>query len=40
MRAVHASRDVQYFLQGYGKINEYNCIVGESISTTMCMGGR
>ena len=36
---IHANRDVEKSVQGDGKINEYNCIKGEVISTTMCIIG-
>ena len=37
--AKHVSRNVQKFVQGDDKENEYNCIEGEAISTTTCIRG-
>lgn len=33
----HVGRDVQKNEQGYGEINEHNCMIGRTISTTMCI---
>jgi hypothetical protein len=36
-KPIHVGRDVQKSVQGDGKINEHNCIIGGGIPTTMCI---
>ena len=38
-KPIHGRRDVQKSVQGDGKINKHNCIIGRGISTTMCNEG-